>query len=46
MKRNQNTPTKKEADRLKRNERARERHWRNTGVSTDTVKWMKENSFL
>lgn len=29
-----------------RNRKARERHWGNTGVSSSTIKWMKDNGML
>jgi phage gp37-like protein len=29
-----------------RRERARERHWRSTGVSAETVQWMKDRDML
>ncbi len=32
--------------RLERNKKARERHWRKTGVGDCTINWMKRNNWL
>ena len=32
--------------RLARNRKARERHWRKTGVSSGTISWMKAGGWL
>jgi len=39
------TPVDKEK-RKRRNRNARERHWRNTGVSSNTIDWMKQTGWL
>jgi hypothetical protein len=41
--------TKKETEkekRLRKNKKAREQHWRKTGVSEHTIKWMKDSGWL
>ena len=32
--------------RLRKNQKARERHWRRTGVSDRTIQWMKDTNQL
>jgi len=32
--------------RLQKNRKARERHWKKTGVSEATIKWMKDTGWL
>ena len=39
------TPEEKRK-RLRKNEKARERHWRKTGVSDRTINWMKDTGQL
>jgi hypothetical protein len=32
--------------RLNKNRKAREAHWKKTGVSSNTINWMKDYNFL
>jgi len=40
------TKAEKEAKRLRRNKKARERHWLKTGVSQSTINWMDKRNWL
>ena len=35
-----------EAKRKERNQKARERHWRKTGVGSGTINWMRDHNCL
>lgn len=39
-------PPEARAKRLERNKKARARHWRKTGVSESTVRWMNDMGML
>jgi len=41
-----NSEVERDKKRLLRNQKARERHWRNTGVSQSTINWMKQTGKL
>ena len=46
MKRMKNETEAEKAKRLARNKKARERHWRKTGVGDKTIKWMELHNWL